>query len=89
MLFGYFRGRQADSPGEALPGQTVFTCLSHDIVAHEMTHALIDGQREYLTDATGPGCRRFHEAFADIVALFQHFTYQGRAASAPSTGRAA
>jgi hypothetical protein len=75
VLFGYFRATTDDS-GEALPGQTVFTCLSHDIVAHEMTHALVDGQREYLTDATGPDAAAFHEAFADIVALFQHFTYK-------------
>ncbi len=74
VLFGYFAA-SSDDPGELLPGQTVFTCLSHDIVAHEMTHAIIDGQREYLTDATGPDAAAFHEAFADIVALFQHFTY--------------
>ena len=29
-----------------LPGQTVFTCLSHDIIAHETTHAIVDGIRE-------------------------------------------
>ena len=72
VLFGYFRAAK-ENAGEALPGQTVFTCLSHDIIAHEMTHALIDGQREYLTDATGPDAAALHEAFADIVALFQHF----------------
>jgi hypothetical protein len=75
VLFGYFAA-SLENPGEALPGQTVFTCLSHDIVAHEMTHALIDGQREFLTDATGPDAAAFHEAFADLVALFQHFTYK-------------
>ncbi len=75
VLFGYFAA-PPDSGGAALPGQTVFTCLSHDIVAHEMTHALVDGQREYLTAATGPDAAAFHEAFADIVALFQHFTYK-------------
>jgi hypothetical protein len=75
VLFGYFAASEHTS-GEALPGQTVFTCLSHDIIAHEMTHALVDGQREYLTDATGPDAAAFHEAFADIVALFQHFTYK-------------
>ena len=75
VLFGYFAAPM-DNPGEAAPGQTIFTCLSHDIVAHEMTHALIDGQREFLTDATGPDAAAFHEAFADIVALLQHFTYK-------------
>jgi len=27
-----------------------------------MTHALVDGQREFLTDATGPDAAAFHEA---------------------------
>jgi hypothetical protein len=72
VLLGYFPAPK-ESAGGALPGQTIFTCLSHDIVAHEMTHALVDGQREYLTAATGPDAAAFHEAFADIVALFQHF----------------
>ncbi len=75
LLFGYFAASRED-PGEALPGQTIFTCLSHDIVAHETTHALVDGQREFLTEATGPDAAAFHEAFADIVALFQHFSYK-------------
>src|SRR6266704_1064543 len=75
LLFGYFAASEKDA-GASLPGQTVYTCLSHDIVAHEMTHALVDGQREYLTDATGPDAAAFHEAFADIVALFQHFTFK-------------
>lgn len=74
VLFGYFPATD-NNAGELLPGQTIFTCLSHDIVAHEMTHAIIDGQREFLTDATGPDAAAFHEAFADIVALLQHFTY--------------
>ncbi len=73
VLFGYFAASETDS-SQALPGQTVFTCLSHDIIAHEMTHAILDGQREFLKDATGPDAGAFHEAFADIVALFQHFS---------------
>jgi hypothetical protein len=75
VLFGYFAASGTDC-GDALPGQTIFTCLSHDIIVHELTHALIDGQREFLTDATGPDAAAFHEAFADIVALFQHFAYR-------------
>jgi hypothetical protein len=75
VLFGYFAASRVN-PGEAIPGQTIHTCLSHDIIVHEMTHAVIDGQREYLTDATGPDAAAFHEAFADIVALFQHFAFK-------------
>ena len=55
-------------------GGLVFTCLSHDIVAHETTHALLDGLHRRYQEATNPDVLAFHEAFADIVALFQHFT---------------
>jgi len=75
LVFGYFTA-SGDSLGGNLPGQTVFTCLSHDIIAHETTHALIDGLRQYFNEATGPDALAFHEAFADIVALFQHFSFK-------------
>jgi hypothetical protein len=75
LVFGYFRGGTTDV-GSNLPGQTVFTCLSHDIIVHETTHAIIDGLREKFTIVTGPDTAAFHEAFADIVALFQHFSYK-------------
>lgn len=74
LLFGYF-----DSEPEStlnLPGQIVFTCLSHDIIVHETTHALVDSQRDFFTELTSPDALAFHEAFADIVALFQHFTFK-------------
>jgi hypothetical protein len=73
LLFGYFHASESD-PGENLPGQTVFCCLSHDIVAHETTHALLDGLHRRFREPTNPDVLGFHEAFADIVALFQHFT---------------
>lgn len=74
LVFGYFSASETD-PGVNLPNQTVFTCLSHDIIAHETTHSLIDSQRDFLAEPTGPDAAAFHEAFADIVALFQHFSY--------------
>ena len=73
LLFGYFRASEANA-GENLPGQTVFCCLSHDIVAHETTHALLDGLHRRFREPTNSDVLGFHEAFADIVALFQHFT---------------
>ena len=75
ILFGYFRADEGDI-GRNLPGQTVFTCLSHDIVVHETTHAVVDGIRGYFTERTNPDVLAFHEAFADLAALFRHFTHK-------------
>jgi hypothetical protein len=75
LLFGYFRASSEDA-GTNLPGGTVFTCLSHDIIAHETTHAIMDTLRESFMEPTNPDVFAFHEAFADIVALFQHFAFE-------------
>jgi hypothetical protein len=73
LLFGYFPARGA-TPAELYPGGLVFTCLSHDIVAHETTHALLDGMHRMFNFDGSSDMLAFHEAFADIVALFQHFS---------------
>ena len=65
VLFGYFRS----------PTGMVFTCLSHDIIAHEVTHALLDGMHRRYIEDNHVDALAFHEAFADLVALFQHFTF--------------
>ena len=73
LLFGYFpapTGEEGDGEG----GLTVFTCLSHDIIAHEVTHALLDGIHRRFSEPSNPDVLAFHEAFADLVALFQHFS---------------
>jgi hypothetical protein len=75
ILFGYFRASMSE-PGHNLPGQTIFTCLSHDIIVHETTHAILDGIRTYFSERTNPDVAAFHEAFADIAALFRHFSHQ-------------
>lgn len=75
LLFGYFKASEADA-GVNLPGQVVFTCLSHDIIAHEATHAVLDGIREHFSEPTGPDAAAFHEGFADVVALLQHFSFR-------------
>jgi hypothetical protein len=65
LLFGYFPSADARS--------TVFTCLSHDVIVHETTHALIDGLRTRYTDPSSPDQAAFHEGFADVVALLSIF----------------
>lgn len=74
LLFGYFPA-SSDRPERYLPGGIVFTCLSHDIIAHETTHALLDGMHRRFIEDSHQDALAFHEAFADIVALFQHFTF--------------
>ena len=74
ILFGYFPA-VADNNGRQLPEGTVFTCLSHDIITHEVTHAILDGFNSNLLKDTNPDILAFHEAFSDIIALFQRFSF--------------
>jgi len=69
LLFGYFKQPAGDSFS---PGW-VFTCLSQDIIAHETTHAILHGMQQRSIEASNFDSLAFHEAFADIIALLQHF----------------
>jgi hypothetical protein len=74
LLFGYFPARP-QLAANGMPGGITFSCLSHDIIAHETTHAILDGMQRYFLSPGNRDVLAFHEAFADLVALFQHFTY--------------
>jgi len=65
LVFGYFPGRT---------GATVYTCLSHDVVVHETTHALLDALRERYLDPSSPDQAAFHEGFSDVIALLSVFS---------------
>jgi hypothetical protein len=68
LFFGYFDDEKGDK---------VYTCLSHDVVAHETTHALLDGLRARYTFPSSPDQAAFHEGFADVVALLSIFSLPG------------
>ena len=50
-------------------GQPIYTALSHDVVAHETAHAVLDGICPDLYDAITPQARALHETFADVTSL--------------------
>ena len=75
VLFGYYRA-ELNEPGANLPGQVIFTCLSSDIIAHELTHAIVHHLRPHFAEATNQDVFAWHEAFADLIALFHHFAYR-------------
>ncbi len=72
VVFGSFR---AESSERSTAGEVVHTCLSHDIIAHEVTHALVDGEKQFFSLDTNPDVPAFHEALADVVALLQKFRF--------------
>ena len=75
VLFGYFSA--ADQlVGANYPGGLVFTCLSPDIIAHEVTHGILDSIHHRYMEDTNADVGAFHEGFADIVGLLQRFTFR-------------
>ena len=75
VFFGYYRADETDTEAN-LPRQLMFTCLSVDIIAHEVTHAIVHRVRPLFTIATNRDVFAYHEAFADLVAMFHHFLFR-------------
>jgi hypothetical protein len=73
--FGFVK-TEAQVAGRAAPDGHTFSCVSHDIVTHEVTHALLDGLRAHFLEPTSPDVLGFHEGFADLIAILHHFTYK-------------
>ncbi len=68
LNFGYFSSLFRRTP--------VWTCLSHDIVAHELGHAIFDTFRPYYIYSTDLDTHALHESFADLLSMFSALQHQ-------------
>jgi hypothetical protein len=64
LVFGYVRTARVPT----------YFGLSHDIIVHETTHALLDGLRDGFTEPSSPDQAALHEGLADIVSLLSVFS---------------
>jgi hypothetical protein len=67
LNFGYFT-----SPFRRTP---VWTCLSHDVVAHELGHAILDSFRPLYVYSPDKDTPALHESFSDLLAMFSALQY--------------
>jgi hypothetical protein len=73
MMCGYFRA-PPEAVGRIIPGQTVFTCLCHDVVGHQAAHVMLSAMRpDFLR---GGDNMALQEALADLTPLLFHFSYR-------------
>jgi hypothetical protein len=76
VSFGFVR-TESQIGGRAAPNGHTFSCVSHDIITHEVTHALLDGLRVHFLEPTSADVLGFHEGFSDVIALLHRFSYKG------------
>jgi hypothetical protein len=67
LNFGYFWSLFRRTP--------VWTCLSHDIISHELGHAILDNVRPLYLYGYDLDVGAFHESFSDLLAMFSALQY--------------
>lgn len=74
--FGYFQGPATSARGKskARAGRVVYACLSHDIITHELGHAVLDGLKPLYYELDSPDVAGFHEYFGDALAMVSSLT---------------
>ena len=68
LNFGYFTTLFRRTP--------VWVCLSHDVVTHELGHAILDTFRPLYILSTDLDTSALHESFADLMAMFSALQYK-------------
>lgn len=68
LNFGSF-----NSPFRRAP---IWTCLSHDVVTHELGHAILDSFRPDFIFSEEVDTGALHESFGDLVALFAALSHK-------------
>jgi len=61
LQFYYYNNPENQEP--------VYTCLSADIINHELAHAVLDGIRPHFNESTHVQTAAFHEFFGDLTAI--------------------
>lgn len=61
LKFFYFNGKS---------GKRVYTCLSADIISHELGHAILDAIRPEYFNMASTEIWAFHESFGDCISIF-------------------
>ena len=56
-------------------GCYVYGCLSHDLITHELGHAILDGLKPHYNEWTSFDTAGFHEYFGDAVSMFAALTH--------------
>jgi hypothetical protein len=75
LKFGYDTAG-AFARGRGQKGSEVYIALSRDVVAHEMSHAMLDSLRPNFLRPTHPDVGALHEGFSDLVGLLMRFAQQ-------------
>jgi len=78
LHFGYFHGKDR---------RLVKTALSHDVVSHETSHAILDGLRPFYLNSVVPDTRAFHEFIGDLGAMLSLFRYREMLAHMTTSSR--
>lgn len=66
--FGHF------STGTGRSARNVYACLSHDVIVHELGHAILDGLKPLYYELDSPDVAGFHEYFGDALAMVSSLT---------------